>query len=125
MPDVTILDGAWGTELQARGLAIGECPDEWNLSHPEQVTSVGYATGSGWFALLAPTSGAARLETLTKELKCTIILSREVIERAGLPMPTVQSHRVRIKNVTAEIEMIAFRTQADLDDMILSLDHTS
>jgi len=43
MSEVVILDGAWGTELQARGLAMGDCPDEWNLSHPEQVVSVGAA----------------------------------------------------------------------------------
>ncbi|MCC6262308.1 MAG: homocysteine S-methyltransferase family protein [Bryobacterales bacterium] len=33
-------DGAWGTQLQARGLALGECPDAWNLSHPESVRAV-------------------------------------------------------------------------------------
>jgi methionine synthase I (cobalamin-dependent) len=43
MPEIVILDGAWGTELQARGLGVGECPDVWNLSHPEQVASVGAA----------------------------------------------------------------------------------
>lgn len=43
MSEVVILDGAWGTELQARGLEAGECPDEWNLSHPAEVTSVGAA----------------------------------------------------------------------------------
>jgi 5-methyltetrahydrofolate--homocysteine methyltransferase len=43
MPEIVILDGAWGTELQARGLAAGECPDEWNVSHPDQVASVGAA----------------------------------------------------------------------------------
>jgi 5-methyltetrahydrofolate--homocysteine methyltransferase len=43
MSEVVILDGAWGTELQARGLSSGECPDEWNLSHPDQVASVGAA----------------------------------------------------------------------------------
>jgi methionine synthase I (cobalamin-dependent) len=43
MPDIAILDGAWGTELQARGLAAGECPDEWNLSHPDEVTAVAAA----------------------------------------------------------------------------------
>jgi len=43
MPEVVILDGAWGTELQARGLAAGECPDEWNLSYPERVESVAAA----------------------------------------------------------------------------------
>jgi 5-methyltetrahydrofolate--homocysteine methyltransferase len=37
----TILtDGAWGTELQRRGLGMGECPDAWNLSHPEEVAGV-------------------------------------------------------------------------------------
>jgi methionine synthase I (cobalamin-dependent) len=38
-----ITDGAWGTELQARGLPPGETPDTWNLTHPEQVQSVALA----------------------------------------------------------------------------------
>jgi len=64
---------------------------------------------------------AARLEELTKELSCTIILSRAVIERAGFAMPTPESHRVQIKNVSAEIEMLALRTQNELDDLISTL----
>lgn len=35
-----ITDGAWGTQLQLRGLPQGVCPDEWNLSHPEVVEVV-------------------------------------------------------------------------------------
>jgi methionine synthase I (cobalamin-dependent) len=38
-----ITDGAWGTELQNRGLAAGEVPDSWNLEHPERVEEVGTA----------------------------------------------------------------------------------
>ena len=38
-----LLDGAWGTELQARGLAAGEVPDLWNLEHPERVEEVARA----------------------------------------------------------------------------------
>jgi len=38
-----VLDGAWGTELQALGLELGQCPDAWNLSHPERVRSVARA----------------------------------------------------------------------------------
>lgn len=41
MHEIVILDGAWGTELQARGLGLGACPDEWNISHPDEVASVG------------------------------------------------------------------------------------
>ena len=38
-----VTDGAWGTQLQARGLANGECPDAWNLSHPRLVEDVARA----------------------------------------------------------------------------------
>jgi len=40
---LVITDGAWGTELQKRGLAPGACPDEWNLSFPERVAEVARA----------------------------------------------------------------------------------
>ena len=35
-----IADGAWGTELQARGLSPGAVPDTWNLTHPDRVEAV-------------------------------------------------------------------------------------
>ena len=38
-----LLDGAWGTELQARGLAAGEVPDLWNLAHADRVEAVAKA----------------------------------------------------------------------------------
>ncbi len=38
-----ITDGAWGTELQARGLPPGESPDFWNLTHPDNVEAVARA----------------------------------------------------------------------------------
>jgi 5-methyltetrahydrofolate--homocysteine methyltransferase len=33
-------DGAWGTNLQYKGLEAGECPEAWNLNHPELVEEV-------------------------------------------------------------------------------------
>jgi 5-methyltetrahydrofolate--homocysteine methyltransferase len=38
-----ITDGAWGTELQARGLPSGVTPDSWNLTQPDRVESVARA----------------------------------------------------------------------------------
>lgn len=35
-----ISDGAWGTFLQAKGLKPGECPEMWNLEHPEAVLEI-------------------------------------------------------------------------------------
>lgn len=38
-----ILDGAWGTQLQQRGLPIGGCAEAWNLEHPDRVEAVARA----------------------------------------------------------------------------------
>jgi len=38
-----ITDGAWGTELQARGLPAGTIPDTWNLSNLERAEAVARA----------------------------------------------------------------------------------
>ncbi|MCK3683677.1 homocysteine S-methyltransferase family protein [Maribellus sp. YY47] len=37
---ILVSDGAWGTFLQQKGLKPGECPEEWNLSHPCDVTDI-------------------------------------------------------------------------------------
>ena len=37
---MVITDGAWGTEFQKRGLAIGEPADVWNLTRPADVEAV-------------------------------------------------------------------------------------
>lgn len=38
--NVLVSDGAWGTFLQQKGLKPGECPEEWNLSHREEVLDI-------------------------------------------------------------------------------------
>src|ERR1035437_223225 len=35
-----VSDGAWGTFLQAKGLQAGECPEQWNDTHPEAVLDI-------------------------------------------------------------------------------------
>jgi len=37
---ILISDGAWGTFLQSEGLQSGECPEEWNISHPDVVRAI-------------------------------------------------------------------------------------
>lgn len=38
--NIVVLDGAMGTQLQARGLSLGELPEEWNISRAEDVEKV-------------------------------------------------------------------------------------
>lgn len=57
-----LTDGAWGTELQGRGLALGEFPDAWNLAHPERVLEVAQAyVQAGSQVILSNTFGANRV----------------------------------------------------------------
>lgn len=57
-----VTDGAWGTQLQARGLATGEFPDGWNLHHPEKVAAVAQAyVDAGSQIILTNTFGANRI----------------------------------------------------------------
>jgi methionine synthase I (cobalamin-dependent) len=57
-----ITDGAWGTELQARGLALGDFPDAWNLTHPDRVGEVARAyVEAGSQIILTNTFGANRI----------------------------------------------------------------
>ena len=57
-----VTDGAWGTQLQARGLGLGEFPDLWNLAHPEKVQEVAKAyVDAGSRVILTNTFGANRI----------------------------------------------------------------
>ena len=54
-----LTDGAWGTQLQHRGLPTGACPDEWNLSHPQRIKEVAAAyVAAGSDVILTNTFGA-------------------------------------------------------------------
>ena len=57
-----VTDGSWGTQMQKRGLKRGECPDSWNLSHPERVLEVAQQyVDAGSQIILTNTFGGSRL----------------------------------------------------------------
>lgn len=64
-----VSDGAWGTMLQSRGLSGDEAPEEWNLSHPDDVRAVaaGYAQ-AGADMILTNTFGGSRVKLDKKGL---------------------------------------------------------
>ena len=64
-----ILDGGMGTLLQERGLAPGERPERWNLTHPDEIRAIHrayYEAGSNVVA--ANTFGANPLRFSREEL---------------------------------------------------------
>ncbi len=57
-----LIDGAWGSQLLARGLPTGACPDAWNLTHAGNVEDVARAyVEVGSQIILTNTFGASRL----------------------------------------------------------------
>lgn len=58
---VAVTDGAWGTQLQSRGLPVGACPDGWSLEQPAKVEEVARAyVEAGSDIILTNTFGANR-----------------------------------------------------------------
>ncbi len=37
---ILVSDGAWGTFLHKKGLKAGECPEMWNIQHPDAVLEI-------------------------------------------------------------------------------------
>jgi 5-methyltetrahydrofolate--homocysteine methyltransferase len=61
--DILLLDGATGSQLIARGLAAGECPELWNVTHKKKVQEIAmmyYMAGSD--AVLTNTFGGSVLK---------------------------------------------------------------
>ena len=58
---VTIVDGAWGTELDKLGCPPGYCREEWNVSRPDLVRQVAESyIAAGAQIILTNTFGANR-----------------------------------------------------------------
>ena len=61
--NIVLLDGAMGTMLQKRGLALGELPEEWNLTRPREVEDIHRAyIAAGADVIYANTFGANSLK---------------------------------------------------------------
>jgi methionine synthase I (cobalamin-dependent) len=118
-----LTDGAWGTELQKRGLGLGDFPDAWNLTHPEQVEEVARAyVEAGSRVILTNTFGANRVRLAEHEPagKVTEINRRgvEISRRAAAGRAFVfasigpSGKMLRAGEITAEQLGIAFEEQA-------------
>jgi len=106
-----VTDGAWGTELQARGLANGECPDVWNLTHPRLVEEVARAyVEAGSRVILTNTFRANRM----------------ALEAAGLSGQVAEINRagVEISRRAAACRACVFASIGPSGKMLMSGDVT-
>ncbi len=119
-----ITDGAWGTELQARGLEPGTLPDTWNLEYPGRVESVARAyVEAGSEVILTNTfrsntvtlAEAGLAEKLVELNRAAVEISRRAAKATGALVfasmgPT--GKMLMMGEVTAEAVTEAFTAQA-------------
>jgi methionine synthase I (cobalamin-dependent) len=119
-----VTDGAWGTQLYARGLDPGDVPDSWNLSHPDRVEEVGRAyVEAGSQVILTNTLRANRvtlaaygLANKTVEInRAGAAISRRAAEGRALVFASIgPSGRLLVMGEVTEDELFeAFREQAE------------
>ena len=83
---IVYLDGSMGTLLQSRGLAPGELPETWNLTHPEEITAIHKAYfDAGSHVVSTNTFGANRLKFSQEELSKIVEKSIQNARRAMTP----------------------------------------
>ncbi|MBQ3063710.1 MAG: homocysteine S-methyltransferase family protein [Clostridia bacterium] len=65
--NILLLDGGMGTLLQARGLGVGELPEEWCLTHPDDVIAVHRAYFEAGSRVVCANTFGANVLKYTKE----------------------------------------------------------
>ncbi len=81
-----ITDGAWGTELQARGLPPGAIPDTWNLAHPERVEAVARAYVEAGSQVILTNTFRANAIAMQRVLDAVPDADLDAINRAGVAL---------------------------------------
>lgn len=142
---VIILDGAFGTELQKRGMPAGVCPEQWVLDHPESIISIQkeYAA-AGSNVVYTCTFGGNRVKLEEFGLASQVLeinrrlalLSREAVGRSGLvagdlsitgqfirpfgPVPfeeTVEVYKEQVKGLLeGGVDFFVIETMTDLQE---------
>ena len=88
--DILLLDGAMGTQLQARGLQPGETPELWNLTRPDDVRAIHEAYfNAGAQVVYTNTFGANRAKyhgdaPLPDVIAAGVAIAREAAQDQGL-----------------------------------------
>ena len=87
--DGLIFDGATGSMLISKGLAIGETPELWNLKHPDILRDIHrsyYDAGAGVAAVGANCSiGSDTMVALAAEIRKSVDIPIIIQPNAGMP----------------------------------------
>jgi len=119
----TLTDGAWGTEFQRLGAALGACTDEWNINKPELVRQIAASyVQAGSRVILTNTFRANSIsltqyglqESFEAINRAAVKLSRQAAGNSAMVFASIgpSGKMLMTKEVTAEQLKNAFLQQA-------------
>ena len=119
----TLTDGAWGTEFQRLGAALGVCTDEWNIIKPESVRQIAASyVQAGSRVILTNTFRANSIsltqyglqESFEAINRAAVKLSRQAAGNSAMVFASIgpSGKMLMTKEVTAEQLKNAFLQQA-------------
>jgi adenylate cyclase len=86
-------------------------------SGPTIVGEMGYARATHLTAIGDTVNIASRLETLTKEFTAELVVSQELLDRAGIDLGAYESHDVEIRGRQGRLTVRAIKKVAELTAM--------
>ena len=122
--DLLILDGGMGTLLQARGLAPGEQPERWNISHPEVITEIHKSYfDAGSNIVCTNTFGANLLKFPEEELR-NIISAAVQNAKAAREQSTSQKDKFIALDIGPSGKLLKPLGDLDFEDAVSLFAHT-
>lgn len=149
--EFVLLDGAMGTQLQARGISAAECPESWLFSHPEEIVAIhrDYLE-AGSDVIFTNTFGASahKLEDQSfsspEAIRRAVQLGRQAIAASGRPAllgvdigplgrllapagdlaftEALEDFRIQVQAArAAEADLLAIETMTDLYELKAAL----
>ncbi len=119
----TLTDGAWGTEFQRLGAALGVCTDEWNITKPDLVRQVAASYVQAGSRVILTNSFRANTISLTQYglqdkfaaiNRAAVQLSRQAAGNSAMVFASIgpSGKLLLTEEVTAEELKDAFTAQA-------------
>ena len=105
------------TEVAEIAAVVGQAVDIGIGLHagPVVIGEIGHASGMAIDIIGETVNTAARLEALTKEERCQIIVSTEVLHLAGLDLPRLGRKIVHIRGIDAPMVIVPIPAGREID----------
>ena len=87
---------------------------------PAIVGEMGYASAMSMTAIGDAVNTASRLETLTKEHHCQLIISEQVERRAGVDLSAYASHQVEVRGRSEPLTIRVINDARTLGDTLVA-----